>query len=112
MLDLNNFKPKKEPPFELADEDWVDPTSLIGKQIEISNVEDFENDKGPGMYILFMFPGQAKLHYTTTHAGGIMRILANQDLRALLADGEILPCRITRRPSKNDSAKTVWELTE
>ena len=88
----------------------MDPTSLLGRPIEIQGVQDYENEKGPAVYILFNFPGETVKHYTATHAGGIMRILANEDLRNLLSEGEVLPCRMNRRPSKADSSKTVWEL--
>lgn len=110
MLNLEDFKPKSKPPFEMEEADFVDPTSLIGTKILIRNVEYFENQKGPGMYILFNYENDATDHYTTTHAGGIIRILNNEDLRILLKEGNILPATINRRSSKNDASKTVWEL--
>ena len=109
-LDLKDFIPNAQPPFDMDENDFIDPTTLIGKDIEIRKAMTFENHKGPGVYLQFNFPGEEKLHYTTSHAGGITRIFENADLVALLEEGNTLPAKINRRPSKKDSAKTVWEL--
>lgn len=110
MLNIKDFKKDNQPPFDLTEEDYVSAETLIGKVIDISGIIDFENDKGPGVYLLFTFPGEDAKHYTTTHAGGILRTLDNADLRSLIEDGEVLEATVNRRPSKKDKNKTVWEL--
>ena len=109
-LNLKDFKKSGETPFELEEKDFIDPNSLLGKEIDITGVIKFESEKGPGMFIRFIFPGEKDVHYTTTHSIGIMRDLDNDDLLALLEEGAELPVKVNRRASKKDSSKTIWEL--
>jgi len=109
-LNLNDFKPKSEPPFDMGEEDFVKLETLLGKTIRISGVRKFESARGPGLFIRFNLEGEEKLHYTTTHAYGIMRILDNDDLIGFLDDGKTVKGTLVKRPSQKDPSKTVWEL--
>lgn len=108
-LKMADFR-KSEPPFGLTEDDYVDQQALVGKPIEIRGALFFENMKGKGVYILFTFPGEDVQHYTTSHAGGVIRSLEYPDLLALLEEGEVLEATLNVRPSKNDKTKTVWEF--
>jgi len=109
-LNLNDFKPKSEPPFDMGEEDFIKLETLLGKKLVISGVRKFENAKGPGLFFKFNIEGEEKPHYTTTHAYGIMKILDNDDLIGLLDDGKFIKATIVKRPSQKDTSKTVWEL--
>ena len=104
-----------EQPFpdeDLSEEDYIGIKDLVGmkKTIEILNAKNFENDKGPGIYILFRFKGEKDLHNTTTHSINVINILNKDKVVDALADGEPLECDVVERPSKKDPAKTVITL--
>lgn len=100
-------------PEDLTEEDYIGIKELVTmkKTIEIVKTKEFENLKGPGVYILFRFKGEKGLHNTTTHSINIISILAKDKVVDALADGDPLECTVVERPSKKDASKTVITLT-
>lgn len=104
-----------EQPFpddDLSDEDYIGIKELAAmkKKIEIIKTKDFENQKGPGIYLLFRFKGEKDLHNTTTHSQNIIAICNRDKVVDALADGDYLECTVIERPSQTDSTKTVITL--
>ena len=104
-----------EQPFpeeDLTEDDYIGIKELIAmkRTIEIVKAKEFENLKGPGIYILFRFKGEKELHNTTTHSINIITILTKDKVADALADGETLECDVVERPSKKDASKTVITL--
>jgi len=94
----------------LSEEDFVPVTDLLSKSIVIQDFKLFENDKGPGAYILFTFEKEKSLHYTTTHSLNIVGILSGEKVGAAIEGGETLECTVVKRASKKDPSKTVFTL--
>lgn len=108
MLNIADFKPKSEPPFGLAENDFIEIGSLIGEKITVTGVKTFENDSGPGVFLRFAQDGV--LYYTTTHAVNLVKIFGNSDLVALIEGGETVDVKIIKRPSTKDAKKTVFDV--
>lgn len=104
-----------EQPFpdeDLTEEDYIGIKELVmmKKTVEILDFKNFENDKGPGIYILFRFKGEEELHNTTTHSINIITILNKEKVTAAIENNDPLECDIVERPSKKDASKTVITL--
>jgi len=109
-LKITDFK-KNEPPFGLEEEAFIRQEEIIDITINIRGILFFENQKNEaGVYVLFTFPGEETKHYTTSHAGGVMRSLNYPELIEALEKGEVLEATLNVRPSKQDKTKTVWEF--
>lgn len=98
------------PEADLSEEDFIPVTDLLSKSIVIQDFKLFENQKGPGVYLLFSFENDKALHYTTTHSLNITGILSGEKVAAAFANGETLECSVVRRTSKKDPSKTVFTL--
>ena len=105
---------KPFPDIELTEEDFVPIESLVGREIEICDTKTYENDKGPGIYILFRFATDKKepapYKYTATHSINLTSILTKDMVQEALETGDVLECKIVKRPSKRDGSKTVYTL--
>ena len=96
------------PDAELTEDDFIAIEELIGKEIEITDTKEYENDKGPGIYILFKIGKD--VGYTATHSINIIAILTKPKIVEALENGDTLECTVQKRPSKKDKSKTVYTL--
>lgn len=86
-------------PFEdLDEESFVAVNDLVGVPLEFIEVKDFENDKGPGLYL--MFKDERGLGYTTTHSTALINIFARPEIRSAFERGDSLTGTIVQRKSK------------
>lgn len=105
---------KPFPDTELTEEDFVPIESIVGREIEIHETKTYENDRGPGIYILFRFATNKKdpepYKYTATHSINLCSILTKDMVVEALNSGDCLECKLVKRPSKRDGSKTVYTL--
>lgn len=86
-------------PFEdLDEESFVAINDMVGVPVEFLDVKDFENDKGPGLYL--MFRDEKGIGYTTTHSTALINIFAKPEIRGALDRGDSLTGTIVQRKSK------------
>lgn len=114
-LDIATFKPSDEitAPFGLKEEDFIPIEKVLGENIIVHSAQIFANDKGPGVYIGFIFADyeNAKMHYTTTHAVNLVKIFGSEAfLKKINEEGASADCRIFKRASKSDKSKTVYDV--
>lgn len=72
---------KTDSPFEYAGitaDDHMMLDEIVGKDIVIQDVKTFENDKGPGVYMLVEVGGRTG--YICTHAVGLVKPFNNPTL--------------------------------
>lgn len=110
-ISISDFKPKSEPPFGLAEDDFVQINDLIDEKIIVVGAKTFENREGPGVFLNFLYrPSDDKSWYTTTHSVNLVKIFGNEDLIALLESGETAEVTIIKRPSTKDAKKSVFDV--
>lgn len=102
-----------EKPFAYADleeSDFTQIADLVGKTVHIKDAQPFENEKGPGVYILYYEKDPEQVRYTTTHSLNITGLLGSEKVLEAFKNGDTLECTIVKRPSKRDGSKTVFTL--
>lgn len=82
----------------VGEDSFTPINDLVGVPVEFYEVKDFENDKGPGLYILFK--DEKGLGYTTTHSGALISIFAKPEIREVLDRGDSIKGTIVQRKSK------------
>ena len=90
-------------PFEdygCESEDFLSLEEALGKDMLIHAVKAFENDKGPGVYILVYTEG--RFRYLCTHSVTITAKLTTDKVKEILSDDtdDTIKVRFVRRKSK------------
>lgn len=88
--------------FGVGEEDFRTLDSIVDKPVDIIAVEPFENDKGPGVFVLFRMDGTYR--YVCTHSVTLTSKLTSQAVRDVLAQEEnYIECTfIKRKSTKSD----------
>ena len=90
-------------------EDYVPLDTVVGKEVMIYAVKEFENDKGPGVYVLLNFDKQFK--YICTHSITITAKLTSDAVKDVLKDDTddcIRGTFIRRKSQKSD--RMVYDI--
>ena len=86
-------------------ETFVPLDDVLGREIDIYDVERFENQNGPGVYILAKEPVVGKdgdFFYMCTHSVGITETLSQDKVKEALAKEPIRATIIKRKSQKSD----------
>ena len=99
-------------PFEdygCGSEDFLSLEDALGKDMLIHAVKAFENDKGPGVYILVYTDG--RFRYLCTHSVTITAKLTTDKVKEILSDDtdDTIRVRFVRRKSKK-SDRMVYDI--
>lgn len=92
-------------------EEYRSMEEMVGKTIDIYGAERFENQNGPGIYILAKEPVTGKdgdFFYMCTHSIGITETLGTEKVRAVL-ENEPIRAKIVKRKSQT-SDRQVYSL--
>lgn len=79
--------------------EYMDLASAMDRDMVIHSVKPFENDKGPGVFILAGFDGDDNLYKLCTHSLAITNLLNRQTVLNALADGDVIKCRLVQKKS-------------
>lgn len=89
----------KAPFEELGEKDFIPIGDLVGVPVEFIELKEFENDKGPGIYLMLMTE-EGDVRYTTTHSGALMSLFAKPEVRLAFVNGDTIKGTIVERRSK------------
>lgn len=107
MVKITQFKGTE--PFEAIDITTYRPIEdVLDVEVSIIAVKHYENEKGPGVAVAIDHPVHGEC-YINTHSVGIVTILSNKDLMALLDVGETVEGTFVKRKSKK-SDRMVYAL--
>lgn len=79
--------------------DYMDLASALDKNLVIEEVKPFENDKGPGVFILAGIEGDDRLYKLCTHSLAITNLLTRPTVLQALADGDVIKCKLVQKKS-------------
>lgn len=106
---ISDYKESSNPFKDEYDVDtYMSMDSVVGQVIDIYDVRTFENQNGPGVYILARPSEGGDFFYLCTHSVGITSVLGQQKVTDGLKE-DAIRATIVKRKSKT-SDRTVYAL--
>lgn len=96
LLEINPFSD-----VGVGKEDYCAIDDITDTDIEVLSVRRFENNKGPGVYVLFRPVGGEDMRYICTHSVGVVGTFTNGKVLCNLELGDTILCRIVKRKSQS-----------
>lgn len=89
--------------------DYIPIDSILDTHVTIHALREFENDKGPGVYVLVYTNGAFK--YICTHSITIVSKLTSENVKNILRDDseDSIQCVFTKRKSQK-SDRYVYDV--
>ena len=90
-------------------EDFITLENVLGKDVLVHAVKEFENDKGPGVYVLIYT--DVRFRYICTHSVTITAKLTTDKVKEILRNDtdDTIKVRFVRRKSKK-SDRMVYDI--
>ena len=93
-------------PFEeygMDDESFRSVDSILDKEVVFCDAKQFENEKGPGVFIAFAI--DKEYFYTATHSVGLVRVFSDEKVNEVFDRGDFIIGTIREKKSKKTGNK-------